>query len=285
MLNLKPFLKWVGGKTQIINTIISKIPTEINTYYEPFIGGGSVLLALLSATENGEKKIKHFIVSDKNKILIETYKTIKNHPDKLLTQLKKLSDKYYSKRSLTGKESLYYELRDLYNKSRTGIRRCALFIFLNKTCFRGLYREGPSGFNVGFGNYVNPAIYEKEKILEISKYLKKYRVIFKHSPYNYVLGSVKRGDFVYLDPPYYPVNETSFVKYHRNSFIEKDHNELLQFCEELNKKKIGFLMSNSNTKFNRKLYREFKIKKILCKRRIHSKTPQSNEMEVLIYNY
>lgn len=286
MIELVPFLKWVGGKRQIIDVVTHKIPQNINTYYEPFIGGGSVLLSLLSAVENGDKNIDKFVISDKNKDLIHTYKSIKSNHIVLIKHLKKLTNLYYAKNSIKNKEILYYKLREKYNKKKLSrVQKSALFIFLNKTCFRGLYREGPNGFNVGFGNYKNPNIYNKEQITQISHCFRKYKVSFKHSTYDFILNLAKKDDFVYLDPPYYPINETSFVKYHTNGFILDDHYHLFNFCNQLNKIKIKFLMSNSYTKFNRTLYKKYKIEKILCKRRIHSKTPQSTEYEVLISNY
>lgn len=285
---LKPFLRWAGSKKQIINIITSKIPNKINTYYEPFVGGGSVPLALLSQMIRGEKVIKKMIISDKNEVLINAYNCVKKVPKKLISHLKKLEREYHSKRSINGKEKLYYQVRDRYNyqgKKMSNCMRAALFIFLNKTCFRGLYREGPNGFNVGFGNYMNPTIYDEDQLLLISRCLNKYRVLFKHRPYDALLGKVKRGDFVYLDPPYYPIHEKSFVDYHRNSFSIDDHEKLHKFCDQLNKNGVKFLMSNSYTKYNVNVYKKYKRRKILCRRRIHSKMPQSSEYELLISNY
>lgn len=283
---LKPFLKWVGGKKQIISLITSKIVTKIDTYYEPFVGGGSVFLALLSQVKSGEREIGKMILSDKNDVLIKTYNCVKKEPKKLIRELEILSKKYHSKRSMSDKEKLYYQMRDKYNRlGRPSIIKAALFIFLNKTCFRGVYREGPNGFNVGFGHYVNPSIYDKEQLLEISRCLKKYQVLFKHRAYNAVLDNVRRKDFVYLDPPYYPINEKSFVEYHTNGFVIDDHEALKTFCDQLEKNRVKFLMSNSYTKYNMKAYKEYKRRKILCKRRIHSKIPQSTVYELLISNY
>lgn len=286
--NLKPFLKWVGGKKQIINIITSKIPTNINRYYEPFVGGGSVFLALLSQMINEKRKIGKIVISDKNQNLINTYKCIKNSPKRLINNLKKLDEEYKKKRSMKGKERLFYKIRDRYNYQDKKISKCmkaVFFIFLNKTCFRGLYREGPNGFNVGFGNYKNPNICDEDNLFLISRCLNKYKVLIKYHSYNLLLGKVKKGDFVYLDPPYYPINNTSFVKYHRNSFCIDDHEELYKFCDQLNKNGINFLMSNSYTKYNINIYKKYKREKILCKRKIHSKKPQSSEYEILIFNY
>jgi DNA adenine methylase len=286
--NLKPFLKWVGGKKQIVNIITSKIPTNINTYYEPFVGGGSVFLALLSQMINEKREIGKIVISDKNQNLINTYKCIKNSPKRLINNLKKLDEEYKKKRSMKGKERLFYKIRDRYNYQDRKISKCmkaAFFIFLNKTCFRGLYREGPNGFNVGFGNYKNPNICDEDNLFLISRCLNKYKVLIKYHSYNLLLGKVKKGDFVYLDPPYYPINNTSFVKYHRNSFCIDDHEELYKFCDQLNKNGINFLMSNSYTKYNINIYKKYKREKILCKRKIHSKKPQSSEYEILIFNY
>lgn len=285
---LKPFLKWAGSKKQIINIITSKIPTKINTYYEPFVGGGSVPLALLTEMIRGEREIKKMIISDKNEVLINAYNCVKKYPRKLISYLKRLDKEYQSKRSMNGKEKLFYEMRDKYNNESKKISNCmraTLFIFLNKTCFRGLYREGPNGFNVGFGNYKNPNICDEDNLFLISRCLNKYKVLIKYHSYNLLLGKVKKGDFVYLDPPYYPINNTSFVKYHRNSFCIDDHEELYKFCDQLNKNGINFLMSNSYTKYNINIYKKYKREKILCKRKIHSKKPQSSEYEILIFNY
>lgn len=283
---LKPFLKWVGGKKQIISLITSKIPNKIKTYYEPFLGGGSVFLSLLSQVESGEREIAKMILSDKNKMLINTYNYIKKEPNKLIKNLEILSKQYYSKRSMSSKEKLYYQMRNKYNiLSHSSIIKAALFIFLNKTCFRGVYREGPNGFNVGFGHYVKPSIYDKEQLLKISRCLNKYKVLFKHREYNYVLDNVDKKDFVYLDPPYYPINDKSFVQYHTNGFDINNHEALKHFCDQLDKRRVKFIMSNSYTKYNMKIYKEYKRKKILCKRLIHSKTPQIMAYELLIYNY
>jgi len=284
---IKPFLKWVGGKTQII---------EINNYYEPFLGGGSVLLALLCKQKEGKINIRgKIIANDINKNLINVYKTIQTDPHKLIDQLKKLCNTYNSikeekmtnkpKRgtsvtegdSLKSKEAFYYWIREKYNKSDT---ECAAqFIFLNKTCFRGVYRESKNGFNVPFGNYKNPSIYDDKHILQISKLIKD--VIFTNESFEKVICDVKRDDFVYLDPPYYPENEKSFVDYNSSGFSEENHKKLFQICLNL---KCNFVMSNSDVQQVRDNFKDYTIETIKCKRCINSKKPSSTTNEIILYN-
>lgn len=290
---IKPFLKWVGGKTQIIDEVLDKFPDEINNYYEPFLGGGSVLLALLCKQKEGKINIRgKIIANDINKNLINVYKTIQSDPHKLIDQLKKLCDTYNSikeekminkpKRGLTvkeedslkSKEAYYYWIREKYNK----LDNAAQFIFLNKTCFRGVYRESKNGFNVPFGNYKNPSVYDEDHILQISKLIKD--VIFTNESFEKVLCDFKRDDFVYLDPPYYPENAKSFVDYNSAGFGEEMHKKLFSSCLNL---KCNFVMSNSDVKQVRDTFKDYKIEIIECKRCINSKKPSSTTNEVIVY--
>lgn len=295
---IKPFLKWVGGKTQIIDEVTEKFPYTINNYYEPFLGGGSVLLALLCKQKEEKIKIRgKIIANDINKNLINVYKTIQTDPHKLIEQLKKLCSAYNSikedkmsskpKRGLSvseedclkSKEAFYYWIREKYNNSEPNVESAAQFIFLNKTCFRGVYRESKNGFNVPFGNYTNPSIYDEEHIIEISKLIKD--VIFTNESFEKVICEVKRNDFIYLDPPYYPENEKSFVDYNSTGFSEEMHKKLFQMCLNL---KCGFVMSNSDVKQVRDNFKDYNIDTIECRRSINSKNPSSTTNEIIVYN-
>jgi len=301
---MKPIIKWVGGKSQIIEQILEKFPDIIENYYEPFAGGGSVFLALLS---NQTITIKgNMYISDKNQGLIELYQDIKNNVEKLIKKLNKIVSLFESAKNTQhakrhqfifqeyefakeiaekrGKTALYYYFRNWYN-SHKQLPKCAksaLFIFLNKTCFRGLYREGNNGFNVPYGNYNSPKIFNPDELRRLHNAFNKYNIHFICQDFIDTLPKIKNGDFVYLDPPYCPVNKTSFVDYSKNGFDK--HEELAKMCTEINQKKIKFLASNAYCQQVIDLYKNFNIKKIKCKRLINSKTPQSHEYEVLISN-
>jgi DNA adenine methylase len=300
----KPVIKWIGGKTQIIDTIISNVPLFINNYYEPFVGGGSVLFALL---ENKNIKINKIYASDVNEKLILLYKQIQLHPNELIDCLKKivttfcsLDEKKYEKREkinpvtledgMNSKQAYYYWIRNEYNNlTLNGIDKkyvvyiAAMFIFLNKTCFRGLYREGKNGFNVPYGNYKNPSIYDENHILQVSSLIKD--VIFTHTSFETALSDVNENDFVYLDPPYVKELKTSFDSYVNNGF--NLHDTLFNLCKILHGKKIKITMSNSNVQSTIDYFTilGFTVTSILCCRRINSKQPQSKVLEIIIKNH
>jgi len=293
---IKPFLKWVGGKSQIIDKVVDKFPETIDNYYEPFIGGGSVLLAILHYNKEGKIKINGKIfANDINSKLIGVYKAIQNNPIELINELKKLYDTYYSikqdkmlnkkKRgvsineldSVNSKEEFYYWIREKYNKNMTN--SAAEFIFLNKTCFRGVYRESKNGFNVPFGNYKNPSIYDEKHIIEVSNLIKD--VVFTNESFEKMISNVKSSDFIYMDPPYYPENEKSFVDYNSIGFNEEMHKKLFNIILNL---KCKFLMSNSDVMHVKEFFNNFKTEIIICKRCINSKNPSSTTNEIMIYN-
>lgn len=291
----KPFIKWVGGKTQIIEEVLNTFPKEFNNYHEIFLGGGSVLLALLSL-----KKEKYLTINNKiyaydiNKTLIDLYKDIQNNKEKLYILLKKYIE-IYDKitgniinrkpnnigEALTSKESYYYWIRNKYNNNINNIEKSAMFIFLNKTCFRGMYREGPNGFNVPYGHYkTTPTFLSKKDLNNISELIKD--VIFIHSDFTDSFKNIIKGDFVYLDPPYIPENIKSFVNYNIQGFDKENHKKLIRLILKLVNKNIKFSLSNSNSEILKKCFKNLNIKEINAKRSINSKNPESMTIEIII---
>ena len=293
----KPFLKWAGGKTQIIETVLSKFPSEIKNYHEPFLGGGSVLLALLTMISNNKINIHvNIYACDSNESLINLYIHIQSKKDELYNYIDTYVNEFNNisgeeinrnpdniNEALTSKESYYYYVRKNYNKSVLGtIERSAMFLFLNKTCFRGLYREGPNGFNVPYGHYKNPSIINKDELDNISEMIKD--VVFKACDFTESFKDIIEGDFVYIDPPYAPENSKSFVKYTESGFDLNCHNRLFDTIKKTNDIHVKFLLSNSNVELVKKSFETFEREELIAKRAINSKNPESVTKELLIYN-
>ena len=288
----KPFLKWVGGKTQILEHVMGTFPSEMVHYHEPFLGGGSVLLDFLTLVQSGSILLKGEVyASDLNANLIGLYKHIQSEPDNLTREVQILVDEFSAckgtevnrgattlEEALTSPESYYFWTRMRFNASEPGIKKSAMFLFLNKTCFRGVYREGPRGFNVPFGNYKNPSIVDREHILHVSKLIQ--GVVFTVSHFRESLGRVSKGDFVYLDPPYAPKDAKSFVSYTSSGFGPDDHKALFDACKVL----PAFTMSNADVPLVRDAFKEpgYTTQVISCRRAINSKEPDSKTNEVLI---
>ncbi len=297
---MKPILKWVGGKTQILEDVLATFPREIMNYYEPFLGGGSVLLGVLQSDTIHIKG--NVYASDVNANLIGLYQNVQKDPQGLIAEVKKLQDEFGRCKkaeeggvnrkpgtldeALTSPESYYYWIRGLFNamsaEERIHVSGSAMLLFLNKTCFRGVYREGPHGFNVPYGNYKNPGILDESHILGVSTLIQ--RVVFSVAPFQESLRNVKKGDFVYMDPPYAPINETSFVKYNADGFGLDAHKSLFALCGGLSKKKVGFVLSNADVPLVRDAFAGavYTIQTITCRRAIHSKNPDSVAQEVLV---
>lgn len=298
----KPFLKWVGGKTQIINDVMELFPTTMNNYHEPFVGGGSVLLAFLSYRLNGSINVKGKIfASDLNSNLIGLYKNVQLNPEELIAEIQKLIIEFAKAKgtvvnrkattieeAMTSPESYYFWIRKQFNslskEERCSTQASAMLLFMNKTCFRGVYREGPSGINVPFGNYKNPSILDKEHIRKVSVLIQD--VVFTTRSFADALENIQKNDFVYLDPPYAPENETSFVSYTSDGFSLDNHKLLFKLCNEMKVKKVKMLMSNANVTLVQEAFplESFKVKIISCRRSINSKKPDAKASEVLILN-
>ena len=292
----KPFLKWIGGKTQIITDIIDKFPTEINNYHELFLGGGSVLLALLSLQKENKITIKKKIYAyDINKTLINVYKNIQHNKDELYNYINLYITEYDNIKGTeinrkpntiddakTSKESYYYWMRKKYNNIDKNTIECsALFMIINKTCFRGMYREGPNGYNVPYGHYKKtPTIITETDLNYISNLIKD--VEFIASDFSSSIKNIKKGDFVYLDPPYAPETEKSFVGYVADGFSLDTHNNL--FNEIKNFDKIKFVMSNAKVDLVTENFKDYNCEDIIARRAINSKKPGSTTTEVIIYN-
>lgn len=300
----KPLLKWVGGKTQILDDVLSLFPTKIKNYHEPFVGGGSVLLGLLTHVNAGKIKLTGKIyASDLNSNLIGFYKNIQTNPDAVIAECRILVNEYSKitgkevnrkatniEEASTSQESYYFWVRSSFNalskEEKTTPRASAMLLFMNKTCFRGVYREGPNGFNVPFGNYKNPSIIDEGHIMLISGLIKD--VIFTATSYKESLAQtkVKKGDFVYLDPPYAPESGTSFVGYTSDGFNIDNHGELFKMCNEMTEKGVKILMSNADVKLVKEAFPapKYNTRIISCRRAIHSKEPDKRTNEVLITN-
>jgi DNA adenine methylase len=302
---LKPILKWVGGKTQIIDKLIDNFPKEIDNYHEIFLGGGSVLFAFIYCINQKKVKLNGNIYAyDLNKPLIYVYKNIQTKHEELYIELKKLINEYNQSledksennrnpkninEAKTSKESYYYWIRNCYNSLNINEKispfGSAMFIFLNKTCFRGVFREGPNGFNVPYGHYKNPEIVNKEHLDKIHNLIQ--NVIFECCDYSKSLENIKNNDFVYLDPPYAPENSKSFVGYTKNGFDENNHLNLFQLINKNNKNDIKIMMSNSDVDLVRSNFHnnKYNIESIICKRSINANNPESKTKEVIIKNY
>lgn len=298
---MKPFLKWAGGKTQLLDEIRSNLPVDINKkniYIEGFVGAGSVFLNFLE-----ENRFEKYIINDINFRLINLYKVIRDDVELLITLLTEIRDKYLSLSiENDDRKEMYYEIRDKFNSNNIGkIELAAYFIFLNKTCFNGLFRENSKGeFNVPIGSYEkNPDMFDGESLREISVALNREnengeRVVeILNLSYNELSDYINKNTFVYLDPPYRPVTKGGFATYNKSGFNDKNQVELANFYTEMSQKGASLMLSNSdqknldeNDKFFDELYANFNIQRVQAKRSVNSKGSARGKItEILVTNY
>lgn len=262
-----PFLKWAGGKRQLQGVILDRLPRRIETYYEPFVGGGAVFFALAA-----QGRFRRAVLSDRNEELIETYRAVR---DDVGAVIRELSGMPYS-------EEFYYELRA--SKPRKGSRRAARMIYLNRAGYNGLYRVNRAGeFNVPFGRYVNPTICDPERLQAVSRALAKAELVVED--FAAVARSAVPGDAVYFDPPYMPVSRTaSFAEYHNVPFGIQEHERLRDLVLELSRRGVSTLLSNSSTPETRRIFGELEHHEVRARRNINSNASRRGAiMELLVH--
>lgn len=291
MKTVKPFIKWAGGKSQLLSEIRTKYPQKIERYCEPFVGGGAVLLDVLANYNPNE-----VIINDINAALINTYQQVQSNVDALISQLDKMQSEFWKADSELRK-TLYTDNREKFNSlincNYNNLDKASLFIFLNKTCFNGLYRVNRKGlFNVPIGSYKKPPICDAENLRYISKLLQNVEI--KCGDYKDCTDFIDANTFVYIDPPYRPLTETaSFTSYNENEFGDKQQIELGHFIDEITEKGAKVVASNSDPKnaddtdnFFDDLYAEYKIERVSAKRMINSKAAgRGNINEIIICNW
>ncbi len=271
-----PFVKWVGGKRQLLHEIDNHLPTKFSRYYEPFVGGGAVFFHLQPSKAT---------INDSNTELINLYQVIQDSPEELIDDL----------RLHKNEEEYFYKIRSLDRAPRkyeqlTPVQRASRIIFLNKTCYNGLFRVNNSGeFNSPFGRYKNPNIVNDVTIRAVSKYLSENSIKILNIDYEKSLSGVRKGDFVYFDPPYDPVSTSAnFTGYTKGGFNREEQERLKAVCDTLNSKGVNFLLSNSSTKFILHLYADYAdaMVAVQANRAVNSKADRRGKVaEVLIKNY
>ena len=266
----KPFVKWAGGKRQLINLLIDNAPTSFGRYFEPFVGGGALLFALLPSAAT---------ITDANPELINAYQIIRDELPALMKDLARHRND----------EEYFYAIRAKQPARLSAVKRASRFLYLNKTCFNGLYRENSKGeFNAPFGKYVNPKILDQENLTAVSAYLNDSDVAIYHRDYKAVLDEARPGDFVYFDPPYYPLTQTaSFTKYVGADFGPDNQQELAAVFGELARRNVYVMLSNSNTEFIKNLYQGHRIQQVAASRAINCKgSKRGKELnEVLVRSW
>ena len=295
----KPFVKWVGGKGQLIQQLKQNLPIELYnqrfTYFEPFVGGGAMLFFML----NNFPSIKRVYINDINQNLTETYKAIKHRPKELIYRLKHIEKQFLRIKDNNERKLFYLELRKRFNEENVStIDKTSFFIFLNRTCFNGLYRENSNGkFNVPFGRYNNPTICNEELIFTDSEILNKFDVRIMNGDYKLTAQNVDEFglNFFYFDPPYRPLSSTSsFNSYVKDVFDDDCQRGLANFCRHLNSKNnVLWMLSNSDCSaknpsdtFFENLYDGFCIQRVYASRMVNSNASKRGKLtELLIKNY
>ena len=266
-----PIVKWVGGKRQLMFELLKNMPKSYNRYFEPFIGGGALFFEL---------QPDNAYISDMNEELINLYQVVRDNVDELITNLQKhnISKEYFMEIRNIDRTNDYRNWSDIQKASR--------FIYLNRTCFNGMYRVNSKGeFNVPFGHYKNPRIVDENNLINCSNLLQRTEI--RHADFSEILTKVQEGDFVYFDPPYVPLSETSsFTSYTKDGFDIDMQFKLRDVCDELDSMGVKFLLSNSDTKLVNELYENYNIKKVFASRQINANADGRGKItEVLVRNY
>lgn len=294
--NPKPFLKWVGGKTQLISEIdqlINKIVSKEKKrfcYIEPFVGGGAILFHILNQFNN----IENIVINDINFNLVHAYREIKNNPLELVDLLLDIETQFYTLTTIEEKQNFYLAKRDIFNSIHDySTEKIALLFFLNKTCFNGLYRVNQKGkFNVPFGKYNKPNICDQDNIISVNYYLQKVKIV--QGDFEETLKYAIKPSIFYLDPPYKPINLTSsFTSYTKQIFDNNEQIRLKEFCDKIHRQGNYFILSNSDMKnydssnnFFDELYKQYNIKRVKARRNINSKGDKRGSIfELLITNF
>ena len=292
----KPFLKWAGGKGQLLNQLGEYLPQQISeepfTYIEPFVGGGAMLFYMLQHFCN----IRKAVINDVNEDLILTYRIIKDDVEALITNLDKYEKDYLAITDQEGRSQIFYEVRERYNQHLgDSIERASQLIFLNKTCFNGLYRVNRRGqFNVPFGKYANPTICNAKLLRTDSQLLQSAQVVISQGDYAQTVQHIDSLTFVYLDPPYRPLDATSsFTAYSKGDFNDDDQRALAAFCHQLSERGCFWMESNAdcsaknpNDTFFEDLYADYKIERVYASRFINANPEKRGKLtELLIKNY
>ena len=266
-----PFVKWAGGKTQLLDELATRVPEKFGTYHEPFVGGGALFFRLKAAG-----RIKKARLADANPDLMIAYKALRDAPEAVIEELTRLSSK-------TSQDD-FYAMRAEDPDKMTAAQRTARFIYLNRTGFNGLYRVNSKGlFNVPYGRYEDPKILDRENLLNVSRALQGVKL--EQTSFGTVLKQAKKGDFVYFDPPYQPLSKTAhFTAYSRAGFGEVEQRQLAQVVEELAKKGVEVLLSNSDSAFAAKLYegKGFEVSRVSAIRAINSKATGRGAIKELL---
>lgn len=273
---MQPFVKWAGGKRQLLNALIQRMPKEYNTYYEPFIGGGALFFDLAP---------EHAVIGDVNPVLIAAYNVLKNDVDLLIIRLKQYEEEH---ENAVEKKAYYLEMREKFNKHLEekdySLTTVALFLYLNKTCFNGLFRVNSKGlFNVPFNNKEKVILYNEENLLAISKYLNNIKIML--ADFEETCKDAKAGDFVFFDSPYAPLKDDSFEAYTKEGFSRDEHIRLANLFTELTNKGVKCMLTNHNTDLINDLYKEYKIEVVQVKRMINRNADKRTGEEVIVTNY
>lgn len=289
-IKAKPFIKWVGGKSQLIDQLEAKLPADFDnwenvTYIEPFVGGGAMLFYMLQTYSN----IKSAIINDINADLITCYKVVKGNPSQLVDALQKVQKDYYALKTEDLRKQFYMLMRAEFNtKALDPIRNTTLFFFLNRTCFNGLFRVNKSGlFNVPFGRYETPTICDPDTIYADSKLLQNVEILT--GDYQKTLAHASANTLFYLDPPYRPLNNTSsFNDYTKEAFNDFAQQRLKAFCDKVEAAGYKFMLSNSDCSdmFFDDLYSQYIIERVWASRSVNANPHKRGKLtEILVHNY